>query len=255
MKIAILGAGALGCTIGAAFARSGHDVVLLNRNAAIVNAINTQGLIVQTPDGERAISIRAVLSANGEQPVDLVIVLVKSFHTAQAMHDALSLVGEETIVLSLQNGLGHEDILAEIVGRGRVLAGKTYVGGVMVAPGRIISGIDGKETIIGELDGGDSVRVKKLATMFNAVGLLTSVSENMTGAMWDKLVINVATGALSAITRLGYGDMYKIAAIEEIAVAAVQEAIDVAPRKWRAFEHRQPQRRVDESRSGVALRI
>ena len=228
MKIAVLGAGALGCAIGGALAQAGNGVVLINRNADHVDAINTHGLVMRTPAGELVVRASAATSAQGLDPVDLVIVLVKSFHTEAAMAAATNLVGPHTAVLSLQNGLGHEDVLAQIVGRGHVLAGKTYVGGVMLAPGRIISGTAGKETLIGELDGTVSDRAQRIAATFNAAGLTTTVSDNIVGTMWDKLLINVSTGAVSGITRLPYGPLYDIPEIEATAVAAVQEAMDVA---------------------------
>ena len=84
----------------------------------------------------------------------------------------------------------------ELVGREHVLAGKTYTGGVMLAPGHILSGTKGKETIIGELDGTLSPRVQRIAAAFNHAGLATEVSDNILGTMWDKLLVNVATGAL-----------------------------------------------------------
>lgn len=228
MKIAVLGAGALGCAIGGALAQAGNSVVLINRNAAHVEAINTHGLRMRTPAGEQTVRTVAATSADGLGPVDLVIVLVKSFHTETAMSAATALVGPETTVLSLQNGLGHEDVLAQIVGREHVLAGKTYVGGVLLAPGQIISGTEGKETLIGELDGRISERAQHIAATFNAAGLTTTVSDNILGTMWDKLLINVSTGAVSGITRLPYGPLYEIPEIEATAVAAVQEAMDVA---------------------------
>lgn len=228
MKIAVLGAGALGCAIGGALAQAGNGVVLINRNADHVDAINTHGLVMRTPAGELVVRASAATSAQGLDPVDLVIVLVKSFHTEAAMAAATNLVGPHTAVLSLQNGLGHEDVLAQIVGRGHVLAGKTYVGGVMLAPGRTISGTAGKETLIGELDGTVSDRAQRIAATFNAAGLTTTVSDNIVGTMWDKLLINVSTGAVSGITRLPYGPLYEIPEIEATAVAAVQEAMDVA---------------------------
>ncbi len=228
MKIAILGAGALGCAIGGTLAQAGNQVVLINRNPAQVEAIQSHGLVMRAPHGDRVVPVQAATTTQDLPTVDLVIVLVKSFHTAQAMQGARNLVGPQTVVLSLQNGLGHEDVLADIVGREHLLAGKTYVGGVMLAPGRIISGTEGKETLIGELDGSISQRVQRIAAVFNAAGLTTTVSNNIVGTMWDKLLINVATGALSAITRLPYGPLYRIPEIEATAVAAVQEAMDVA---------------------------
>jgi 2-dehydropantoate 2-reductase len=88
--------------------------------------------------------------------------------------------------------------------------------------------VRGKETLIGELDGSDTARVQAIAAAFNGAGLLTTVSRNIIGTIWDKLLINVATGALGGITRLTYGDMYEIAEIEACAVAAVAEAMAVA---------------------------
>jgi 2-dehydropantoate 2-reductase len=159
---------------------------------------------------------------------DLVIVLVKSYHTREAIRAAAAIIGPETVVMSLQNGLGHEDILAEEVGRGRVMAGKTYVGGVFLAPGHVRSGVVGKETIIGELDGTISPRAQSIADYFNAAGLLTHLSDNIMGTMWDKLFINVAGGGLTAITGLTYGGLYASPILEETALAAIGEGISVA---------------------------
>jgi 2-dehydropantoate 2-reductase len=128
----------------------------------------------------------------------------------------------------LQNGLGHEDVLADVIGRSNVLAGKTYAGGVMLDPGYIIVGTKGKETIIGEIDGQSTKRAKKIAKVFNDAGLVTTVSQNIMCTIWEKLLINVATGALSAITKLPYGDLYQIPEIEQTAIEAVAEAMLVA---------------------------
>lgn len=228
MKIAVLGAGALGCSIGGMLAQAGHEVTLINRNPAQVAAIHSEGLRMRTAQGELTVHARAATSAQGLGPQDLVVLLVKSFHTREAMAGALELVGPGTVVMSLQNGLGHEDILAELVGRERLLAGKTYVGGVMLAPGRIIAGVAGKETLIGELDGRITPRALAIGEAFNAAGLATTVSGNILGVIWDKLLVNVATGAVSAITGLTYGPLYQLPGIEATAIAAVQEAMDVA---------------------------
>ncbi len=251
MKIAVLGAGALGCAIGGALAQAGNSVVLINRNAAHVQAINTHGLLMRTSAGEQTVRTAAATSADGLGPVDLVIVLVKSFHTEAAMSAATALVGPQTTVLSLQNGLGHEDVLAQIVGREHVLAGKTYVGGVMLAPGRIISGTEGKETLIGELDGRLSERAQRIAAAFNAAGLTTTVSDNILGTMWDKLLINVSTGAVSGITRLTYGPLYGIPEIEATAVAAVREAMDVAAAAGVRLSYTDPRDAWLKARAGL----
>ncbi len=228
MRIGIIGAGALGSVIGGSLAEAGNDVLLVNRNHAHVDAINRDGLTIRTEGKDRAVAIRAAIPAEVGEPADLVIVLVKSFHTAEAVREATGLVGPNTTVLSLQNGLGHEDILIGLVGRDRVIAGKTYVGGVVLGPGHVIAGVDGKETIIGELDGRISPRIERIAATFEAAGMKLVVSRNIMGAMWDKLLVNIATGALSGITRLAYGGLYAVPELEVTAMAAVAEAIAVA---------------------------
>jgi 2-dehydropantoate 2-reductase len=220
----------LGCAIGGVLTEAGNEVWLINRNAVQVEAMNSRGLMLRDGGVDRSVPVRAATTAQGVdgRVVDLVIVLVKSFHTAEAMQAATSLLGPETAVLSLQNGLGHEDILAGIVGSQRVLAGKTYAGGTQLAPGHVIAGTRGKLTLIGELDGGLSERVQRIAALFNQAGLDTTVSENIMGTIWDKLLVNVATGALSGITRLPYGLLYQVPEVEACAVAAVAEAMAVA---------------------------
>lgn len=230
MKVCIVGAGALGSAIGACLAGAGTEVWLVNRSAAHVEAIRRDGLRVVGPQGEARLDgpLHATCDPAEVGVADLVIVLVKSFHTREAMTAALGVVGPRTAVLSLQNGLGHEDILADVVGRARVLAGKTYVGGVMLGPGHILSGVAGKHTVIGELDGAATPRVQRIADVFHGAGLRTEVSDNILGTMWDKLLINVATGALSGITGLVYGELYAIPTLRETALAAVAEAMAVA---------------------------
>ena len=230
VKIAIVGAGALGCAMGGVLTEAGHDVWLINRNAAPIEAMRRHGLTLRTGGVDRTLAVQAVTSAQDVAggAAELVIVLVKAFHTAEAMQAATCLLGPDTVVLSLQNGLGHEDILAAIVGRERLLAGKTYVGGSPLAPGHVIAGTRNKLTVIGEPGGGLSARAQRVAEVFNQAGLDTAVSAHITGVIWDKLLVNAATGALSAITGLSYGPLYQSPALQATATAAVAEAMAVA---------------------------
>lgn len=251
MKVGIIGAGALGSAIGGTLAEAGQDVLLVNRDRTHVEAINRDGLMMRADGKDRVVCVRAAMPSEAGGPVDLVIVLVKSFHTAEAIKAAIGLVGPETTVLSLQNGLGHEDILTRLIGPGRVIAGKTYVGGVMLGPGHVIASVRGKETIIGELDGRITPRIERIKAAFHAAGMPLVVSSNILGAMWDKLLVNVATGALSGITRLAYGDLYAVPELEVIATAAVAEAIAVAKASGIALETIQPQEAWVKAASGL----
>jgi len=228
MKIYFLGAGALGCAIGGTLAAAGSDVTLIDHFQAHVDAINRDGLRMKVGDSERTVRVRAALDSTRLEAPDLIVVLVKSFHTRAAIEGARNIVGPDTAVMSLQNGMGHEEILSEVVGAGHVLAGKTYVGGVMLAPGHVIAGTQGKRTVIGEIDGRVSERAKAIAAEFERAELPCEVSGNILGAMWDKLLINVATGALSGITGQVYGSLYAVPEIEATAIAAVAEAMAVA---------------------------
>lgn len=228
MKIYFLGAGALGCAIGGTLAAAGSDVTLIDPFQAHVDAINRDGLRMKVGDSERVVRVRAALDCAKLEAPDLLIVLVKSFHTRAAIEVAQDIVGPDTAVMSLQNGLGHEEILSEAVGAEHVLAGKTYVGGVMLGPGHVIAGTQGKRTVIGEIDGRISERATAIAAEFERAELPCEVSDNILGAMWDKLLINVSTGALSGITGQVYGSLYAVPEIEATAIAAVAEAMTVA---------------------------
>jgi 2-dehydropantoate 2-reductase len=232
MKIHVLGAGALGCAIGGTLAAAGSQVTLIARSREHVDAVNARGLVLRDADsGERVVEVAAATDARGLSPADLVIVLVKSFHTEAAIGGYKCALGEHTIVMSLQNGLGHEDVLEKAIGRERLLAGKTYVGGVFLAPGVVRAGVQGKLTLIGEPGGGISKRAQRIAAEFERAGLKTTVSDNISGVIWDKLLVNTATGALSAITRLSYGPLYAVPELEATAIAAVAEAMAVARAK------------------------
>ncbi|MGO3791804.1 MAG: ketopantoate reductase family protein [Enterococcus gilvus] len=228
MKICFLGAGALGSSIGGTLALHGKDVYLVDQWQEHVDAINQNGLIFIEEDKEIRVPIKAVTNPAELDKMDLIIVLVKSFATEAAIRQALPLIGEETVVLSLQNGLGNEEIIEEQVGSEKIIGGKAYVGGVLQAPGKVIPGVKGKEICIGEMDGSHSERITAIAKELNDGGIITKVSENINGMIWDKLLINVATGALAGITGLGYGDLYKIKEIEETAFAAIEEGVAIA---------------------------
>lgn len=228
MKICILGAGALGSTFGAWLNEAGHTTWLLNRPNRHMDAVRQYGLAVEEAGITRTVQLHATTDPEEIGPVDLIVVLVKSSGTAEAIQNALPLISANTVVMSLQNGLGHEDILADAVGRGKVIAGKTYVGGVLLGPGSIRSGVVGKYTIIGELDGRITPRVQAIAEAFTAAGLATQVSDNIVGTMWDKLLVNVSTGALTGITMLTYGQLYSEPVLRDTALLAVAEAISVA---------------------------
>lgn len=230
MKIVMLGAGALGSTIGGTLAMAKNEVYFVDMWKEHVDKINAQGLHMTDESNDWYVKVDARTNGEGIDETDLVIVLVKSFATKSAVEQLkkTNVIGENTVVMSLQNGLGNEETIASVVGEENVISGKTYVGGRLIEAGYISAGVKGKWTYIGELNGAKTERIQKVCDVFNEAGLLCEVSDNIKGLIWDKLLINVAAGALCGITRLPYGPLYEEEYIKEVAVDAIQEAINVA---------------------------
>lgn len=228
MRVVVIGAGSLGSAIGGTLALDGHEVTLVTRNAAHVGAIAMSGLRLDERGAVRTAPVVATTGYDGLDVADLAIVLVKSFDTEGAVTAARPVIGDDTTVLTLQNGVGCEEIIAGVVGEARVVAGRTFVGGRIVEPGVVEYGIDGRRTTIGELDGSTTARIEAVAAAFTAAGMQTEISDDITAMMWEKLFVNVATGAWSALTGLPYGELSIHPDVETMAIATVAEAIEVA---------------------------
>jgi 2-dehydropantoate 2-reductase len=228
VRIVVIGAGSLGSAIGGTLAADGADVVLVTRNAEHAAAIGARGLRLHDGVRERTVAVRATTDYAGVAPADLAIVLVKSFDTAGAIDAARPVIGADTVVLTLQNGVGCEEIIADAVGRERVVAGRTFVGGRIVEPGLVEYGVVGRRTTIGELDGAATPRIERIADRFRSAGLEVDVTTDIVATMWEKLLVNVATGAWSALTGLPYGELSVDPDVEPMAIATVAEAMAVA---------------------------
>lgn len=243
MKIVMLGAGALGSTIGGTLAMGGNDVHFVDMWQEHVDLINKDGLHMTNEKENWYVRVDARTTADTIGEADLVIVLVKSFATKQAVEQLkqTNVIGKNTLVMSLQNGLGNEETIASVIGSENVISGKTYVGGRLIQAGYISAGVQGKWTYIGELNGEITDRIQTVCNVFNDAGLLCEVSDNIKGLIWDKLLINVAAGALCGITRLPYGPLYEEDYIKDVAVAAIQEGIQVAKAAGVVLKSEDPQ--------------
>ena len=228
MKICILGPGSLGSTFGGLLTEGGFDVSMVGPETEHLDAMRRHGLTIIEGSEERTVKVKVATDCRDVGPVDLVIVLVKSSYTRDAIQGAAPLIGEETLAISLQNGLGNEEILAEYIGEERVLSGKTYVGGQIIDPGRVLVGRKGKLTQVGELEGGITERARYIGDLFTRAGLETTVCPEMRTLIWYKLLVNVSTGAISGITGLPYGKLVQVPEAVECGIAAVKEAMAVA---------------------------
>ncbi len=197
-RIAIVGAGAIGCYYGARLALAGADVRFLLRSE--LAAVQAGGLTLCEKDGTRVLRPVAAFARSVEiGPVDLAIVTLKTTANAALAELLPPLVGEHTLVLTLQNGLGNEERIAALVGAERVLGGLCYIAVTRGAPG-VLEGFHtpGKMTL-GELRGPATARVREVAARFAAGGVETRVLDRLAEARWQKLVWNVPYNGLGIV--------------------------------------------------------
>jgi len=158
---------------------------------------------------------------------ELVLICVKSPDTSDAAQHARSLVNDDTLVVTLQNGLGNVERIAEVVGAEHVVGGTTSQGATLLDVGRIRYAGKG-ETTIGEMSGEITDRLRKLKKFLEESDIPTNLTDNLDGLLWSKLVINVGINALTAITRLNNGKLIEYEGSHAVLRAAVEEAIEVA---------------------------
>ncbi len=227
MKIAIIGAGAMGSLFGGRLALAGEEVWLLDVWEEHVRTIREQGLTIVTAAKDIPTRPNATTKLEEIGQADLVVIFVKSTATKAAAQTAKRLLGPATAVMTLQNGYGNAETIAAVVGAERVIAGTTSQGATLLGPGRIMHGGSG-ETHIGELAGGRSERLEKIASALTRAGIPTVGDDNVTALIWGKLVINVGINALTGITGLKNGQLADYDETKEVLAMAVEEAVAVA---------------------------
>ena len=229
MKIVIIGAGAMGSIYGGFLAEAGNEVYFLDVFKEHVDTINKDGLWIEGTSGDRYIkNIKATSNPDEVGVVDLAIVFVKSTITDLAIQQNKAVIGEDTTVLTLQNGLGNIEKLKTVVNEHQIIAGTTAHGSNMLAPGKIKHAGHGA-TVIGELNGEETDRIKEVSRLLADARLEPVViSTNVMGLIWDKLLVNVGVNPLTAITGLRNGQLLDYPETEWIGSEAVKEGTEVA---------------------------
>jgi 2-dehydropantoate 2-reductase len=220
MKIAVMGAGAVGCYYGGMLARAGHDVVLVGRPQH-VEAVRHQGLRLQTQTFDQRIRVSASTEGSAVQGAQLVLFCVKSTDTDSAAAAIKPHLVPDALVLSLQNGVENADRLRTLLPQ-EVAAAVVYIGTEMAGPGHVRHHGRGELVMEPSKLGGDVARA------LIAAGVPTDISDNVRGALWAKLILNCAYNALSAITQLPYGRLVKGAGITAVMRDVVDECVAVA---------------------------
>jgi 2-dehydropantoate 2-reductase len=221
LKVAVMGAGAVGCYFGGMLARAGHDVVLIARPEH-VEAIARDGLRMQTRTFDEPVYVAASADASAVQGASLVLFCVKSLDTETAGALMRPHLAADALVLTLQNGVDNADRLRGVLPQHAVAAAVVYVATEMAGPGHVRH--HGRGELVIEPTG----RSEAVAKALIAAGIPTDVSGNVRGELWAKLILNCAYNAVSAITQLPYGKTVEGEGVKDLMRDVVAECLAVA---------------------------
>ncbi|RQT07586.1 2-dehydropantoate 2-reductase [Burkholderia contaminans] len=228
MQIAILGAGAMGSFFGGRLALAGHSVSLLDIDDAHLASIRNHGLRLSTDSGEQIVRyLVALRPEEASEPVDLVIVFTKTMHTTAALAAASAVLGPDTVILSLQNGLGNAERLARSVSPDRVMVGVTTWPADKSGPGAVSS--HGQGTIrLMNANGTHTSALERTVQALNDADLSCHVDPDVWAAIWEKVAFNTALNSLCAVTQCMVGELTNTPDGEELALKIVSEVMAVA---------------------------
>ena len=226
MRIAVMGTGGVGGYFGALLARAGHEVTFVARGAHLA-AIQQRGLrIDSTLDGTFTVQGQAVDDTSQVGPQDLVLFTVKMYDNAAAIAATRPLVGNETIVLTLQNGIDNGEQLVTAFGAAQVMIGAAYMEGRVQEPGVITQGGPGAAAF-GECIPGTTPRAQRLLHVFREAGWRVELYENMPGMLWKKFAYIAGSAAVCAATHCDYQEMRSIPETRAIIQGAIDEVLTV----------------------------
>ena len=228
----MMGSGGVGGYFGGRMAAAGHDVVFIARGAHL-DAIRKEGLRIESRDMADATIQPANATDDTAEvgPVDCVIVGVKLWDTEAAGRAILPMLGPETMVLSLQNGVECDDILGPIVGRERLIGGIAQIAASIGFPGTINHIGTMQRIVIGELDGGSSARVEALHRAMLDGGITAEVSDDIERTIWDKFVFLVGLSATTTLMRTPIGPIREDPDSREFLLDVMRETVAVGRAK------------------------
>jgi 2-dehydropantoate 2-reductase len=226
LNIAIFGVGAMGTLFGSRLAPLAN-VTLFGNWAEQIQALRRRGLTVTHPNGSRTRHcLRVTSDLNTMPPADVALILVKSHQTARAARQAANILRPTGLAITLQNGLGNLEKLAEAVGAMRAAMGITAQGATVTGPGRLYHAGLGPTHLA--LTPGQEARLRQVVNLFNAAGLETTLVDNADALVWGKLAINAGINPLTALFEISNGALGQSESLRRMMAAAATEVARVA---------------------------
>ena len=238
MKIAIIGAGAMGCLYGA-FLSQNHDVIMIDSFEPQINAIREHGITIQEKDGSEKIysGIHAALSGTYHTSADIVIVFVKSTYTEQALEQNHSLFADHTLAVTLQNGAGNDRKMEKYSKKENIIIGTSKHNATNLGMGISKHSAKGVTTIGSNHNSTDAVET--IREVLSSAGLEVEVSDDIQRIIWSKLLINLSVNTFTAITETPIGYMIKNQHAWDFAKRLIYEAVEVAEADGTYFDRRE----------------
>jgi 2-dehydropantoate 2-reductase len=226
MKIAIIGAGAMGSIYGGHLSLN-NDVYLIDTNETIINYINENGLTLDEDGKSNIYKPKAVTNSKEMPAMDLVILFVKSLYSRAALEGNKNIIGKDTYLMTLQNGSGHEDILEEFVDKSHIIIGTTEDNGAVLGAGHIRRGGVGN-TNIGMLIDDSAGFLNQVKSAFDCCGFNVKIHNNIQQLIWNKLFTNVSLSAVTGILQVKIGYIRSNEYAWNMTKALIHEAVEVA---------------------------
>lgn len=238
MKIAVIGAGAMGCLFGAKLSKA-NEVIMLDSYKPQVEAIKKNGITVVDKDDQKHpfLHVKAEVSGEYKSAVDLVIVFVKSTFSEEALSANQELFGEKTIVMTLQNGAGNDRKIEKYVKKENVIIGTTKINCMNLGDGMTKQMGNGVTTIGSNYN--ETKIVEEVAECFTKSGLLMETSKDIQRIIWSKLFVNISINTFTALIEVPMGYMPKNKAAWNFAKRLVYEAVEVAEADGTYFDRRE----------------
>lgn len=226
LEALVIGPGAMGCLHAALLAEGGVRVGLLDHRRERAGLIDQRGVIVERR--EKSVTVPVRCSADpAELPTQtLAIVLVKAYDTEEAVRHAMPALGEQTSVLTLQNGLGNRERICELVPEAHVLAGTTTTGATLLADGHVREAGRGFAQVGSAT--GNARRVRETVALLERAGIDCEATEAVDDVLWAKAIVNAGVNPLTALTGLRNGKLLEMQPLRQALGAVVEEAAAVA---------------------------